>query len=334
MPFWCKIQVLTIRFHLVKRFFIGSSLFVLDKGAVFILLEGDPKLLLRVHHNRAVPGDRFPDRLSGHEEEPDRFGLCRNRYFLPIGKQDEIPVGRKRIPLDVEIVPPLDFVGKRVLFSAEMAAAADHVSKDGVPRPGLVGELRPRRHRHVEVFGIGDDVPDRSLSPSDLAADDPDRGAVCGADLRDLAAFHVTVAGVHHLVGGGKIGPELEAPHAARLIPFRHLLMDDPAAGRHPLDVTGADHPLVSHTVSVFDPSVQDVRDRLDPPVGVPGEALQVIPRIVRTEIVEKQKRIELRPLVETEQPLQPDPRPFEDGFAFDDLSDFSGVSHGDCNLF
>jgi hypothetical protein len=42
-----------------------------------------------------------------------------------------------------------------------------------------------------------------------------------------------------------------------------------------------------------------------------------------------RQRRIELRPLVETEEPFQPDPRPFKDGFAFDDFPDFSCLIHG-----
>ena len=105
--------------------------------------------------------------------------------------------------------------------------------------------------------------------------------------------------------------------------------MDDPAAGGHPLDVAGTDDPLVSHAVPVFDFSVQDVGDRLDPAVGVPGEPFDVIPGIVPPEIVEQQKGIELRPLVETEQPLQTDSRPFEDGLALDDLLDLSGFIHG-----
>ncbi len=116
-----------------------SRLFVLDEGALFVLLEGDPQLFLRIHHDRTVPGDRLPDRLPGYEEKPDRFGFRRNRDLLPVGKQDEIPIGRKRMPLDVEIVLPLDLIGKGLLFFAEVAAAPDDVSKSGVPRAGSGG---------------------------------------------------------------------------------------------------------------------------------------------------------------------------------------------------
>lgn len=36
----------------------------LYKCAVAVLLESDPQLLLRIHHDGAVPSDRFTDRLA------------------------------------------------------------------------------------------------------------------------------------------------------------------------------------------------------------------------------------------------------------------------------
>jgi hypothetical protein len=44
---------------------------VFEKRPVTVLVEGDPQFLLRVHHDRAVPGDRFADGLAGDEQEAD-----------------------------------------------------------------------------------------------------------------------------------------------------------------------------------------------------------------------------------------------------------------------
>src|SRR5580704_8455467 len=53
--------------------------------------------------------------------------------------------------------------------------------------------------------------------------------------------------------------------HPARKVSFRHLLMDDAAARRHPLNVASRDGTAVAHAIAVLNSSRQDIRDGFDP---------------------------------------------------------------------
>ena len=89
--------------------------------------------------------------------------------------------------------------------------------------------------------------------------------------------------------------------HASALIAFGHLLMDDAAPGRHPLNVAGCDGALVAHAVAMIDGSGQHVRNGLDAAMRMPGKARQIIVGNIIAEIVEKKKRIEVGCIAETE---------------------------------
>ena len=91
-----------------------------------------------------------------------------------------------------------------------------------------------------------------------------------------------------------EIGPQLKAVHAAGGVALGHFLVDDAAAGGHPLDVAGGDGAPVSEAVAVLDRSCQDVRDCLDTAVRVPGKAREIVFRDVIAKIVEQQEGIEL----------------------------------------
>ncbi len=103
-----------------------------------------------------------------------------------------------------------------------------------------------------------------------------------------------------------------------------HLLMDDAAAGRHPLDVSRGDYPPVAHAVAVFHFPRQDIGDGFDPPVRMPGEALAIVGGIIGAKIVQEEKGVELGHLVVAEGPSQADPRPLQGGLALPDFVDFS----------
>ena len=118
--------------------------------------------------------------------------------------------------------------------------------------PGGVEEFRAGRHGDVEVFRVNDDVLHRSGHISHPAADDPDCGAVGQHHLRDGPAVHVPVAGSHHLVGFGQIGPQLKAVHHPLGVSLRHFLVDDAAPRGHPLDIAGGDNALITHAVAVL----------------------------------------------------------------------------------
>ena len=57
--------------------------------------------------------------------------------------------------------------------------------------------------------------------------------------------------------------------------------MNDSAAGSHPLNSSGADDTVVSHTVAMFDITIKHIGDCFNTAVRVPGKSLEVISRVV-----------------------------------------------------
>ena len=94
--------------------------------------------------------------------------------------------------------------------------------------------------------------------------------------------------------------------------------MDDAAAGGHPLDLAGVDASTVAEAVAVLDRSCQDIGNCFDAPVRVPWKSRQVIFRIVVTEIVQQQERVEVRCIAETECAPQMHAGSFNGRFGFD----------------
>ncbi len=184
-------------------------------------------------------------------------------------------------------------------------------------------------HGDVEVFRVNDDVRNRAGYFSHPAADDLDFDAVGQDYFRDGPALHVPVAGRHHFVGFGQIGPQLKAVHHSLGVPLGHFLVDDPTARGHPLDVAGGDNALIAHAVAVLHVAFEHVGDGLDAPVRMPGEPLEIVLRPVIAKIVQEQKGVELRHFAEAEDPLEMHPGPFEGGFGLQDLADISGGCHG-----
>ena len=102
--------------------------------------------------------------------------------------------------------------------------------------------------------------------------------------------------------------------HAALRVALRHLLVEDAAAGGHPLHVAGAERAAVAQAVAVLDRAGQHVGDGLDAAVRVPGEAGEVVLRALVAEIVEQQERIELGGVAEAEGAAQLDAGAFDGG--------------------
>ena len=98
-----------------------------------------------------------------------------------------------------------------------------------------------------------------------------------------------------------EIRPELKPVHPARQITLRHFLVDDAASGGHPLDIAGADCAAVTNTIAMFNCTCEDLGDRFDPAVRVPGESGKVIRRNIIPEIIEEKERIEVRCCTEAE---------------------------------
>ena len=126
-------------------------------------------------------------------------------------------------------------------------------------------------------------------------------GAVVVRDLGNLGRLHFLVARRGHLERATEVGPQLEAVHAARRVALGHLLVDDAAARRHPLDVAGRDGAVVAHAVAVLDGSGQDIGDGFDPAMWMPRKSRQVILRHIVAKIVEQEKRVEVGGIAEAE---------------------------------
>ena len=75
-------------------------------------------------------------------------------------------------------------------------------------------------------------------------------------------------------------------------VPPGHFLMNDAAARRHPLDVTGPDGAGIAHTVAMVHLTAQHIGDGFNAAMGVPGEAFGISCRIVITKIIQQQKWI------------------------------------------
>jgi hypothetical protein len=85
--------------------------------------------------------------------------------------------------------------------------------------------------------------------------------------------------------------------------------MHDAAAGGHPLHVARPEAAPVAKTVAMFDVSREHVGDRLNPPVRVPRKTGAIVFGVLVAEVVEQQKRIELRRITESERAPELDAR-------------------------
>src|SRR5262249_43123 len=96
-------------------------------------------------------------------------------------------------------------------------------------------------------------------------------------------------------------GPELKPVHAACLVALRHFLVNDAAAGCHPLDVPGTDRSAVTQTVAMFHRAGKHVGDCFDAAMRVPRKAGQVILRNIVSEIIQQKGGIVIGRLAEAE---------------------------------
>jgi len=85
------------------------------------------------------------------------------------------------------------------------------------------------------------------------------------------------------------------------------------------LDVAGRDGAVIPQAVAVLHGPGQDVGDRLDPAMRVPGEAGQVILGNVIAEVVQEAKRIEVGRIAEAKRPPEVHARAFERRLGLDE---------------
>ena len=190
------------------------------------------------------------------------------------------------------------------------------------------GEGRARGHADIEILGGGDHVAHWPSHPVDRTGDHLDARSGGLDGLGNLRADETPVARVHHFVGRGQVGPQLEAFENALGVALGHLLVNDAAASGHPLHVARRDYTAVAQAVAVFDVAAQDVGDGLDPAMGMPGESLEEVLGLVRAKVVEKKKRIAEVRVAESDRPSQMNACPLDGCAAPDYLANTPVFSH------
>src|SRR4029077_6999463 len=234
-------------------------------------------------HQRAVAGLLADDGLA------DAFGL--------FGEYPE------RLRRGAEISRPLETVGEGVPLQLDRKRLA-----------------QAWRHPDVEIARVRGDAFDRAALAPEIAANHAHAGAVVIDHLRNFRRLDVLVARCRHFQRRRQVGPELEAVHAALRIALRHFLVQDAAAGGHPLHVARAEIAAIAQAVAVLDIAGKNVGDGLDAAMRGPGKAGAIILRPFVAEIVEQQERIGGFGFAEAEGAAQLDAGALDRGLRRDDL--------------
>ena len=124
---------------------------------------------------------------------------------------------------------------------------------------------------------------------------------------------------------GGEVDPELEAVDVSAGAAARHFLVQDAAAGTHPLHIAGTDEARVAKAVAVMRGALEHVGDGFDAAVRMVREAADgTFEGIVEGEMVEEQEGIELVADARRDGTAKPHARALDGVLRFDDLGDFS----------
>src|SRR6185295_4214868 len=112
--------------------------------------------------------------------------------------------------------------------------------------------------------------------------------------------------------------------HASGVIAFRHLLVEDAAARRHPLDIAGGNDATVAHTVAMLDSAGEDIGDGFDAAMRMPRETVEIVFGNVVAKIVEEEEGVKFVGGAEAEGAAQVDSGAFESGLGLNQL--FNGT--------
>jgi hypothetical protein len=99
--------------------------------------------------------------------------------------------------------------------------------------------------------------------------------------------------------------------HAPLRVALRHLLVENTAAGRHPLHVTGAQIAAIAEAVTMLDIAGEHIGDCLNAAVGMPRETGLVVFGTIVAEIIQQQERVGFAGFAEAECAAQFDARAF-----------------------
>src|SRR5712671_3733593 len=165
------------------------------------------------------------------------------------------------------------------------------------------------RHRNVKIARLGRDAVHGAAFAPELPANNAHPGPVVIADVGNLRCRNILIAGRRHLEPRRQVCPQLEAVHPATRVSLRHLLVEDAASGRHPLDVSGPEAPAVAQTVAVINRAGQHIRDGLDAAMRVPWKSGAVVLGTIVAEVVQQEERIEIARIAESESTVEFHPR-------------------------
>ena len=112
------------------------------------------------------------------------------------------------------------------------------------------------------------------------------------------------------------------------VIPLRHFLVDDAAAGGHPLHITCTDHAGVAQAVAMLHFARQHIGDGFNPAVGMPGKARGVIRRVIPAKIIQQQEWVKEVRVAKSKSAPQMHPRAFQGGPAGRETLYFSSGAH------
>src|SRR6266571_7956385 len=251
----------------------------LAHAAALIVAHGLHDLLLGVHHERAIAGDRLSDRNAGEKQQPAcaRHAAKAHRVALP--EQGELPVANL-----LPSVPDEHRALKQVRQRLLLARKRDGDIGARFDRPVLIDDWDVR--------------VDHGARAQRLARDHTHaRAPVIAHGLGNLARGNLLVAGPSHLQFRGQVHPYLESVHSAALLadPLRrHLRMHDAGARGHPLHVARAKHAAMAGRVLVLELALQHVRDGLEAAMRVIGRADRFAGAVIgRPHLVEKEEGID-----------------------------------------
>src|SRR5437763_13455553 len=104
----------------------------------------------------------------------------------------------------------------------------------------------PWWNRNVHIIRIGSNAFHWSSLTPELTRHNSHPRTVVVRDFRNRAGRNVLIARVCHLHRRGQVCPQLKTMHAAVLVTLGHLLVENAAAGGHPLHITGRHLAFVS----------------------------------------------------------------------------------------
>src|SRR6267143_3759596 len=187
----------------------------LAHAAALVVAHGLHDLLLGVHHERAIAGDRLSDRNAAEKQQPACARRAAKARSVALPEQGELPVANLLASVHDEH-RPLKHVRHRLLLARK---------RDG--------DIGARFDRPV-LIDDGNARVDQGMCAQGLARDHAHaRAPVRALCLGNLARRDLLVTRTGHLQFRGQVHPDLEAVHPAALLANparRHLRMHDARA--------------------------------------------------------------------------------------------------------